>query len=309
MQAKEGAQETAVTLLGLLAGLACAGVLNSSPALQWAAFAVLTAVHVVANYLAVRTLALRTLNRSRSHALAWRFLHARRRGSASPTLPPPAEVALSDPVMPLPLISAFRRALSHVSPTTSRATWEPCPVRVGCTFPAALVRASSGRFVAVAITTSPGKGSWSLRELPAASLAPSDFADWAAAWGAIAGAGTDGCLVVFELGSDVPVAGPCAPPGAAELRGVRLVLLEGSTPQTQLCAYVAAVGAMQPRAAEAASTTGPAHTAGEGLLAALRDGVAAAPAFLAAAADSGWDVTLVQLGDEGVRVVVSAAPR
>lgn len=63
--AKEGAQETFVTLCGLLSGMALAQWLNSSPATVWAAFLLLTALHVVANYRAVKALTFRTLNVSR----------------------------------------------------------------------------------------------------------------------------------------------------------------------------------------------------------------------------------------------------
>lgn len=62
MAAKEGAQETFVTLCGLLSGMALAQWLNSSPATVWAAFLLLTALHVVANYRAVKALTFRTFN-------------------------------------------------------------------------------------------------------------------------------------------------------------------------------------------------------------------------------------------------------
>ena len=63
--AKEGSQETAVTLLGMACGWLLAGAVNGRPLAAWAAFLALTLVHVVANYRAVRALALRTLNRGR----------------------------------------------------------------------------------------------------------------------------------------------------------------------------------------------------------------------------------------------------
>lgn len=75
VQAKEGAQETAVTLLGLCLGLLCSSYLNSSLAVQWTAFIALTLLHVAANYYGVRILRLRTLNRTRLAMLA-RLHHA-----------------------------------------------------------------------------------------------------------------------------------------------------------------------------------------------------------------------------------------
>lgn len=67
--AKEGSQETAVTLLGLIAGLLFAQTVNRSVAAIWVAFVMLTALHVYANYVAVHALQLRTLNRSRLDTL------------------------------------------------------------------------------------------------------------------------------------------------------------------------------------------------------------------------------------------------
>jgi hypothetical protein len=67
--AKEGTQETAVTLLGLCLGALLAGALNSSHAAQWAAFTLLTVLHVLANAAAVRALSLATLSRTRAAAL------------------------------------------------------------------------------------------------------------------------------------------------------------------------------------------------------------------------------------------------
>ena len=46
MSAKESAQETAVTLLGLLAGGVLASRMGDAPLTAWVAFLVLTAVHV-----------------------------------------------------------------------------------------------------------------------------------------------------------------------------------------------------------------------------------------------------------------------
>lgn len=73
VSAKEGAQETAVTLLGLVAGSGLAQALGDSEATAWFAFIVLTAVHVWANWLGVGCLALDYINPQRAHLLtkAW----------------------------------------------------------------------------------------------------------------------------------------------------------------------------------------------------------------------------------------------
>lgn len=49
MSAKESTQETAVTLCGILAGLAFASRI-ADPAVAWPIFLFLTALHVFANY-------------------------------------------------------------------------------------------------------------------------------------------------------------------------------------------------------------------------------------------------------------------
>ena len=107
--AKEGTQETAVTLIGLLCGMAFAKAVNSQPLAIWIAFALLTLLHVVANIGAVRCLHLGTIN-----ALRWEILAAAwaRGGGAAggaaagdgvaAALPTPAAVAAEEPLL-LPL--------------------------------------------------------------------------------------------------------------------------------------------------------------------------------------------------------------
>lgn len=64
--AKEGAQETAVTLCGMVLGVLVAQrVEHLRDAWVWAVFLVLTALHVFANWRGVRALRLHTLNRHR----------------------------------------------------------------------------------------------------------------------------------------------------------------------------------------------------------------------------------------------------
>ena len=97
--AKEGTQETAVTLIGLLCGMAFAKAVNSQPLAIWSAFVLLTLVHVVANIGAVRCLHLATIN-----ALRWEILAAAwaRGGGGAGALPTPAAVAAEEPLL-LPL--------------------------------------------------------------------------------------------------------------------------------------------------------------------------------------------------------------
>ncbi|KAL7682207.1 putative Root UVB sensitive family [Plasmopara halstedii] len=72
--AKEGSQETAVKLFGLLFGMYFANAVNSSPFAVWFAFLLLTLVHVYANYNAVACLCIPTINRTRGLLLVQRFL-------------------------------------------------------------------------------------------------------------------------------------------------------------------------------------------------------------------------------------------
>lgn len=56
IHAKEGTQETAVTLVGLVAGMQCANYLNDSSSATWITFVLLTALHVYANWKAMSVL-------------------------------------------------------------------------------------------------------------------------------------------------------------------------------------------------------------------------------------------------------------
>jgi hypothetical protein len=70
---KEGSQEQAVNVLGLLLGYGVLTVLNDSPLTVIGAFVILTVLHVLANVLAVRQLRFRTVNEPRFRVLFDRF--------------------------------------------------------------------------------------------------------------------------------------------------------------------------------------------------------------------------------------------
>lgn len=72
--AKEGSQETAVKLFGLMFGMYFANAVNSSPYAVWVAFLALTLVHVFANYNAVLCLCIPTVNCARGLILVQTFL-------------------------------------------------------------------------------------------------------------------------------------------------------------------------------------------------------------------------------------------
>jgi hypothetical protein len=99
VQAKESAQETAITLLGLVLGVFLTSWLNSSNTIKWCAFVFLTFIHVVANYYAVRILRLNSLTPTRVAILTEDFTSAPQSSSwvaVSPELMPRVE-----PVLPV----------------------------------------------------------------------------------------------------------------------------------------------------------------------------------------------------------------
>lgn len=85
LSAKEGSQETAVTLIGMIGG-ACVVEAIDGPARvkwTWTIFLLLTFVHVYANWRGVRGLILRTLNTQRTHAIIHAFLDKTNKGPSS----------------------------------------------------------------------------------------------------------------------------------------------------------------------------------------------------------------------------------
>ena len=102
--AKEGSQETAVNVLGLLGGWAMLTSFNSSgSAVAWS-FAFLTVLHVVANVCAIQHLRFDTLNGIRFGIVFERF-QAQYWGSPRATPPgvldlSPAAVAAAEPLLP-----------------------------------------------------------------------------------------------------------------------------------------------------------------------------------------------------------------
>jgi len=80
--AKEGIQETCVTLIGLVLGLVLTHWHGESVLITWTVFVLLTIFHVYANYRAVRCLALNSLNLQRTWILAKNYCN--QSGTTSP---------------------------------------------------------------------------------------------------------------------------------------------------------------------------------------------------------------------------------
>jgi hypothetical protein len=82
--AKDGSQETAVTLVGLILGLIIAPLVDENYFLIWLLFAVFTTAHLFANYRAVRGLVMDTLNRQRLAIVVTHYLGSASREVLSP---------------------------------------------------------------------------------------------------------------------------------------------------------------------------------------------------------------------------------
>ena len=93
ISAKEGIQETAVSVLGLIAGWQVVERLKGDLRLTWLTFALLTAVHVWANLLAMRSLILTSLTRTRADLAIDHFITTHH-------TPTPHTIAALEPILP-----------------------------------------------------------------------------------------------------------------------------------------------------------------------------------------------------------------
>lgn len=83
--AKDGSQETAVTLAGLLLGLIIAPLVEGNYGLIWILFFMFTAAHLFANYRAVRGLVMDVFNRQRLSLVVERYIYSAGRDVITPT--------------------------------------------------------------------------------------------------------------------------------------------------------------------------------------------------------------------------------
>lgn len=114
--AKDGSQETAVSLVGLILGLIIAPLVDENYFLIWLLFAVFTAAHLFANYRAVRGLVMDTLNRQRLAIVVDHYL-----GSASREVLSPAQASAQE----WPLWFAFMDRGHPIRLGTSLAALHP----------------------------------------------------------------------------------------------------------------------------------------------------------------------------------------
>lgn len=131
VQAKEGSQETFVTLLGLLMGMRFAAYANDSALTIWVAFTVLTVLHCIANYRGVRCLQLPSLNPARIELLIEAYSGLSLKGAEV------GEHALS-----VPRINSRERVLAPLLPPCCRRRRHG-PVRLGARLSEAGVRTAA----------------------------------------------------------------------------------------------------------------------------------------------------------------------
>uniref|UniRef100_A0AAY4DEJ9 RUS family member 1 n=1 Tax=Denticeps clupeoides TaxID=299321 RepID=A0AAY4DEJ9_9TELE len=75
ISAKDGSQETLVNLAGLLVSLVLIPLVTDNPLLTFVLFFLFTVLHLVANYKAVRTVVMDTLNKDRLSIVLQQYLH------------------------------------------------------------------------------------------------------------------------------------------------------------------------------------------------------------------------------------------
>ncbi len=106
---KEGTQETAVALCGLLLGMVLTSTIGSDETSTWVVFLLLLVVHQAANYRLVRVLEFDTLNPQRCCLIVTHVMRSREGGESSEeccALPTPKEVAARE-TFSLPLRLAW----------------------------------------------------------------------------------------------------------------------------------------------------------------------------------------------------------
>lgn len=133
LMAKESTQESAVTLLGMLCGVAITSVIGESLALSWVVFFLCTLFHQYANYRLVKVLQFNTLNNQRLWLLSEQ-LHEHHLSAQGVPLPTPSDLAHRESLFSFPLwLSLYGPAIGksvthalHALPLSSgrQVSWE-----------------------------------------------------------------------------------------------------------------------------------------------------------------------------------------
>ena len=100
---KDSSQETVISLIGMLAGSLVVSYISSQWA-TWTAMIALLAIHLSMNYLAVRSVSMRTLNRQRANLVFSNYLDqliefdGQTKGSGNITFPSPEEISIQEKI-------------------------------------------------------------------------------------------------------------------------------------------------------------------------------------------------------------------
>lgn len=116
LSAKDGSKETVLALLGMLSGTAVMHYVHSTRATYVVLFA-LIALHLFCNYLAVRVVVFRSLNRQRA-SIVWAAYRAQSSGPAptkTPRVLTPTAVAAQERIFPVPTSCHLGVPFAHIS--------------------------------------------------------------------------------------------------------------------------------------------------------------------------------------------------
>ncbi|TGO83280.1 hypothetical protein BPOR_0672g00060 [Botrytis porri] len=95
LNAKDASQETLISLLGMLVGTFVVSKISSQVA-TWIALLTLLSIHLGTNYMAVRSVTMRTLNRQRANLVISSFLYSTNHKKNNTSLPSPREISLQE---------------------------------------------------------------------------------------------------------------------------------------------------------------------------------------------------------------------
>ncbi|TGO67031.1 hypothetical protein BOTNAR_0049g00180 [Botryotinia narcissicola] len=95
LNAKDASQETLISLLGMLVGTFVVSKISSQVA-TWVALLSLLSIHLGTNYMAVRSVIMRTLNRQRANLVISSFLSNSEHEENKTVLPSPREISLQE---------------------------------------------------------------------------------------------------------------------------------------------------------------------------------------------------------------------
>ncbi|CAK0746816.1 hypothetical protein CVIRNUC_001720 [Coccomyxa viridis] len=112
ISAKEGSQETATTLIGMVVGMAVLRMASGYNLLIWAIFLLLSVMHIYANVRAARSLQLTSLNPARLEIILAHYLSTQVEGSAGQVCSP-EEIAALEPLLPPTVTNIWWRRLSR----------------------------------------------------------------------------------------------------------------------------------------------------------------------------------------------------